>query len=92
MLRQLYYHLLTAVGFLVRRTFRPNKTTKIVSKTIAFINASGTVLKAIDMVATHETVSLVSSSNFSSINDWPLPNQLCVHVSGLLIQVGYCNA
>jgi hypothetical protein len=85
MLGKLYYQLMATIGFLIRRSFRPNATNKIVRNTMASTIASGTLFMAIDTVArpqaqatlmTHRTVSLVLSSNFSSINDWLLPNQL----------------
>jgi hypothetical protein len=78
-------YLMAAVCFLVRISLRPNNTNKMASEMMAFANANGMLFSAIDTIArpyaqatamTQKTVSLVASLNLSSINDWPLPNQL----------------
>jgi hypothetical protein len=42
---------MAAVGFLVRISLRPNNTSKMASKTMAFANASGMLFSGIDTVA-----------------------------------------
>ncbi len=47
----LFNYLMAAVGFFVRISLRPNNRNKMVSKTMVFTNASGTLFSGIDTVA-----------------------------------------